>query len=126
MSVGHQSGRVVAVIEIVSPGNKSSTAAFRTIVEKTSHLIEEGVHALIIDLFPPTPSDPEGIHRAIWDEFDDEAHASRPDKSLTVASYDAGLIKTAYVEPIAVGDSLPDMPLFLEPGYYVNVPLEAT
>jgi hypothetical protein len=126
ISVRQGSGQVVAVIEIVSPGNKSSTAAFRTFVEKTSHLIEEGVHALIIDLFPPTSRDPEGIHRAIWDEFDDEAHASPPDKPLTFASYDAGLIKTAYVEPVAVGEILPDMPLFLAPGYYVTVPLEAT
>jgi hypothetical protein len=30
------------------------------------------------------------------------------------------------VEPIAVGDVLIDMPLFLAPGWHVNVPLEAT
>ena len=28
-----------------------------------------------------------------------------------------------YVEPLAVGDPVPDMPLFLDPGHYVNVPL---
>jgi hypothetical protein len=33
---------------------------------------------------------------------------------------------TAYLEPLAVGDILPDMPLFLEPGLYVDVPIEAT
>ncbi len=32
----------------------------------------------------------------------------------------------AYFEPIGVGAALPDMPLFLTPDYYVNVPLEAT
>jgi hypothetical protein len=31
-----------------------------------------------------------------------------------------------FVEPVAVGDVLPDMPLFLEPEFYVPVPLEAT
>ena len=31
-----------------------------------------------------------------------------------------------YIEPLAVGDRLPDMPVFLEPGFYVNVPLERT
>ena len=30
----------------------------------------------------------------------------------------------AYVEPVAVGDVLPDMPIFLQPGYYVPAPLE--
>jgi hypothetical protein len=32
----------------------------------------------------------------------------------------------AYVEPIAVGEVLPDMPLFLRPEFYVPAPLEAT
>ncbi|HEX8202009.1 MAG TPA: hypothetical protein VF590_16155 [Isosphaeraceae bacterium] len=32
----------------------------------------------------------------------------------------------AYVEPVAVGDVLPEMPLFLKPGFYVPAPLEAT
>jgi len=27
---------------------------------------------------------------------------------------------------VAVGDLLPDAPLFLAPGWYVNIPLEAT
>jgi hypothetical protein len=30
----------------------------------------------------------------------------------------------AYVEPAAVGDTLPKMPLFLAPGVHVRVPLE--
>jgi hypothetical protein len=48
------------------------------------------------------------------------------DKPLVVASYDAGSPWVAYVEPIAVGDVLPEMPLFLEPEFYVPAPLEAT
>jgi hypothetical protein len=128
ITVRHGSGRVVAVIEIVSPGNKGSSAACRSFVQRTADLIEQGIHVLVIDLFPPGKRDPQGIHKAIWDELEDERGGSAlpPDKRLTLASYDAGLIKTAYVEPVAVGDVLPDMPLFLEPGYYVNVPLEAT
>jgi hypothetical protein len=31
-----------------------------------------------------------------------------------------------YVEPVAVGDVLPDMPIFLTPERYVPCPLEAT
>ena len=27
---------------------------------------------LVIDLLPPTRRDPQGIHKAIWDEIDDE------------------------------------------------------
>jgi len=32
----------------------------------------------------------------------------------------------AYVDFVAVGDSLADMPVFLKPGLYVPAPLEAT
>ena len=32
----------------------------------------------------------------------------------------------AYIEPVAVGDVLPDMPIFLKPGIHVPAPLEAT
>jgi hypothetical protein len=126
VTVRHRHGRIVAVVEIVSPGNKASTSELRAFVEKTSDLIQQGVHALVIDLFPPTKRDPQGLHKAIWDEFEDEDFTPPADKPLTLASYSAGPVKTAYVEPIAVGDELPDMPLFLEPELYVPVPLEAT
>lgn len=32
----------------------------------------------------------------------------------------------AHIEPVAVGDLLPDMPLFITPDAHVPVPLEAT
>ena len=32
----------------------------------------------------------------------------------------------AYVEPVAIGDELRDMPLFLANDYHVDVPLEST
>src|SRR5207253_97972 len=126
IAVRHRHGHIVAVVEIVSPGNKASTYALRTFVEKTSNLIAEGVHLLVIDLFPPSKRDPQGIHKAIWDEFTDEDFTLPADKPLIVAAYDAGPPLAAYVEPIAVGDLLPDMPLFLKPDYYVPAPLEAT
>ena len=36
-----------------------------------------------------------------------------PDKPLTLAAYQVGPVRTAYIEPVAVGDRFPDMPLFL-------------
>ena len=50
-----------------------------------------------------------------------------PDDPLTLASYRAALdMVEAYVEHFSVGNSLVDMPLFLDAEFYVNVPLEAT
>ena len=126
--VRHRHGEVVAVVEIVSPGNKGSVAEFRASVEKASRLIQQGVHLLVIDLFPPTKRDPQGLHKAIWDEVagDEDDFEWPTDKPLTLASYDAGPPQVAYVEPVAVGESLPNMPLFLRPEFYVPAPLEAT
>ena len=46
--------------------------------------------------------------------------------SFRLVSYSAGYVKRAFIEPVAVADELPPMPLFLEAEVYVPVPLEAT
>ncbi len=128
IAIRHRSGdRVVAMIEIVSPGNKSDRHSFSAFVEKALELLEAGIHLLIIDLFPTTPRDPHGIHAAIWEEVCGEEGFQLPkDKPLTLVSYEAGLEIEAYIEPVAVGQSLADMPLFLRPGRHVRVPLESS
>jgi hypothetical protein len=125
--IRHSSGdRIIALLEIVSPGNKSARHAMRSFVEKAVESLYRGYHLLIVDLFPPGPRDPKGIHAAIWGEFSDDPASLPPDEPLTLAAYSAGPIKRAYVEPTAVGRELIDMPLFLTPETYVNVPLEST
>jgi hypothetical protein len=127
ITIRHPLGRVVCVIEIVSPGNKGSRSALRSFVEKTVELLRQGVHLLIIDLFPPSNRDPQGIHKAIWDEIEEEEPFELPpDKPLTLAAYVADAPKTAYLEFVAVGDPLPDMPAYLDPDSWVPVPLETT
>lgn len=122
----HHLGRIIAIIEIVSPGNKDRTTALRDFVQKTVEFLESGIHVLVIDLFPPTPRDPLGIHKLIWDEFEEEDFQFPPGKNRILASYEAGDDWVAYVEPIAVGDELPDMPLILSRDLHVMVPLAAT
>jgi hypothetical protein len=126
VTIRHRHGQIIAVIEIVSPGNKASNTALRTFVEKACDLLVQGVHLLVIDLFPPTKRDPQGVHGAIWDELGGDDFALPADKPLTLAAYDAGPPQVAYVEPIAVGEPLAEMPIFLRPEYYVPAPLEAT
>ena len=126
IAVRHRHGQVVAVLEIVSPGNKASRNELRTFVEKSAALIAQGVHLLVIDLFPPSKRDPQGIHKAIWDQFVEEDFELPADQRLTLAAYDAGPPPSAYVEFVAVGEALPDMPIFLKPEFYVPAPLEET
>jgi hypothetical protein len=118
--------RVVSVIEVVSPGNKVSRSALRAFAEKAAGLLYQGVNVLVIDLFPPTRRDPHGIHKVIWDEVHEEPFELPRDKPLTLASYSAAPPTTAYVEPVAVGDAMPDCPAFLDARNYVPVPLEQT
>ncbi len=80
IAIRHVSGdRMVALLEIVSPGNKSSRNAMQAFVAKACEFLEHRIHMLIVD-----------------------------------------------IEPIAVGDELPEMPLFVEPESHILVPLERT
>jgi hypothetical protein len=129
--IRHRLGEVVCVLEIVSPGNKSGRAALRAFVEKTVEFLRQGVNLLVIDLLPPTPRDPQGMHKTVWDEVEEEPYEPPPGKPLTLAAYVAGDLftgveTTAYVEPVGVGDALPDMPAYLDRTVHVPVPLEAT
>jgi hypothetical protein len=89
--------------------------------------LEAGIHVLLIDLLPPTPRDRCGLHAAVWRWFDTAVYQSPADRPLTLVSYAwDGEEPQAYLEPVAVGRPLIDMPLFLTAQRYVNVPLEAT
>ena len=125
--IRHISGdELVAMIEIISPGNKHGPLAVQHFVQKGVAALIQGIHLLILDLFPPGPADPQGLHGELWSQFNDEPFALPPDKRLTLAAYAASALPVAYIEPIAVGQELPEMPLFLTSQRYINVPLEAT
>ncbi len=119
----HASGdRVVAFLDIVSPGNKRIQLAVRQLLDKLASALEQGRHLLVIDLHPPGRHDPDGLHAALWGT----TPGVTSEQPLSLAAYRADTCPTAYFEPIAVGNVLPDMPLFLTPDRYVNVPLETT
>lgn len=98
VAVRNRPREVVAVVEIISPGDKGARHASPADIDNLFDMIPKGVHLLVIDLFPP----------------------------MTVAAHRVTAPRTAYVEPIAVGDELPDLPLFLAPGEYVPAPLSAS
>ena len=127
VAVRHVSGdRLVAIVEIVSPGNKSSQAVYRKFVDKAVELLSQDIHLLILDLIPPTRRNPNGIHGAIWEALTDEEYKAPPGKPLTLAAYEAEMGVRAFVEPVSVGDTLLEMPLFLKAGGHVPVALEST
>ena len=127
IAVRHVSGdRTVAVLEIVSPGNKGAEYPLETFLRKARDFLDRRVHLLIIDPFPPGPRDPDGVHPLIWREFSPEPFHLPEETPLTLVAYEAGEPARAYVETAAVGGVLPDMPLFIARDRHVLVPLEET
>lgn len=116
--------RVVAIIEVVSPGNKASDRALTAFADKVIDLLAKGVHLLILDVHPPTPRDPRGIHSVISEELAGEEFHPPDGEPLTAVAYEASRPPRAYIEPLRVGGPLPDMPVFLRPGLHVSLPLE--
>ena len=126
------SKRVVAILELVSRGNKDRRDSVTDFAIKVADFLRLEIHAVVIDVLPPGKSDPGGPHPEIWAQLEPEDEASEPgeppppNRPLTFAGYRAGRETVAFLRYAAVGDALPDAPLFLDGGAFVEVPLEAT
>ena len=116
--------RIVAMIEVLSAGNKSSRHAIRSFLDKAVAALDGGVHLLLVDVHPPGPRDPNGIHGALMNEIGTEEYVLGSQHPLTVVAYVGGAVVDAFVAHFAVGGPIPQMPLFLTRENYVRVPLE--
>jgi len=120
---GHQ---IVALIEILSRANKASRAELDGLLRKTQSALRQGIHILLMDLHPPGRLDPHGVHGELWAALGQAPSPLPQGTPLLAVSYEAGDEVTAYLEPFAVDQPLPQMPLFLASGRYVTVPFEET
>ena len=129
MAIRHISGhRLVALLEIVSPANKDRQQSVDDFAAKAVDALDAGVHLVVVDLFPPGPYDPQGMPAAVRRRLagSDAADPLPAGEPLTLASYVAGPGVDIYLEHLAPGGVLPEMPLFLNFERYVNLPLEST
>jgi hypothetical protein len=118
--------RVIALIEVVSRGNKSSEYALERFVEKVCTALWQGIHVVVLDLHPPGTWDPRGLHHAIWQATAGQPFEPPAEKDRTLAAYRGGVGLAAFVQPSAVHDVLASMPLFLSQENYVPLPSEET
>ena len=129
LTIRHVSGhRAVAILEIVSPSNKDRREHVHDFAEKAVSALDHGVNVLVVDLFPPGPHDPHGMHGVIRPMLDlsDEPYDLPEDEPLTLASYAVGNGVEIFLEHLAPGAALAKMPLFLSSERYINAPLEST
>ncbi len=125
--IRHATGdRIVALVEIVSPANKHNRDVIESFVDKILQALRQGIHVLVIDPFPPTRHDPQGIHGLLWEELGEPRFDLPVGRNRTLVSYCAKMPIMAYVEPTGVGLELTEMPMFLTRSHYIRMPLEAT
>ena len=115
--------RPVALVEIASPGNKDRRASVEDFVDKCVGAMNEGLHLIVIDLFPPRRNDPGGLACVVADHVGIalELPENRP---LAAVSFRVAGRLRAYAEPLAAGVAMPTLPLFYDPEWYVNLPLQ--
>jgi hypothetical protein len=116
--------RIVALIEILSPGNKDRQLHLDLFAEKVVTALQSGIHVLVVDVHPPSEWDPDGIHGAIWDLVSTSDFRLPLERQRTAVAYLADRMPEAFVEPFAIGERLPKMPLFLTLDWYISVELE--
>lgn len=119
------SDRIVAMIEVLSAGNKSSRHALRAFLNKAIAALDGGINLLFVDVHPPGPRDPQGIHGALMSEIDSGDFQLPAGRPLTAGAYVGGPVVEAFAVHFAVGEAIPPMPLFLSREHYVHVPLES-
>jgi Protein of unknown function (DUF4058) len=117
---------IVALLEIVSPGNKDRALSVEDFVLKIDTVLSRGIHVVVVDLFPPGKFDPRGIHGEIWSSYASQEYDPPAEQPLTLSSYLADHEVAAYVNHLNFDDPLPEMPLFLDEETYIYVPLETT
>ncbi|MCU0728456.1 MAG: DUF4058 family protein [Planctomycetes bacterium] len=123
-----QGDRVVAVIEIVSSGNKTSRSRVEQFVGKSVTLLEKGIHLVVLDLQAPTPLVPRGLHAMISSQLGHEPSAAPAERPLSAVSYqvlETGTLRAHFV-PLKVADRLPELAVFLGAHDFVRLPLEMT
>jgi hypothetical protein len=118
--------RVIALIEIVSHGNKSTEFAVERFVHEVATAMMNGIHVAVIDLQKPGKWNPRGMHDVIWRAIGEDGFEPPPEKPFTLASYTGSPDLTCYVKSATIGDCLFPLPLFLDAEHYVHLPLEET
>ena len=125
--IKHQLGQVVAVIEIVSPGNKNRPASTAIFCCESRGASSPGCSSpgrRFVSSFAARP--PRESTKPSGTRFSRNPSNFPPTSRSRLPPTVPACPHTAYVEPVAVGDPLPSLPIFLDPGTYVPAPLEET
>jgi hypothetical protein len=123
------SGTPVGAVELVSPGNKNRPEARRAFAAKCSSYLQAGVGLAIVDIVTNPLAN---LHDKLVDLLEIGDGFKMPSSpSIYATAYhplrrgDADAIDV-WLHPLAVGEPLPTIPLFLRAGPCLPLELEAT
>jgi hypothetical protein len=120
---------LVAAIELVSPGNKDRTETRRAFVAKCSSYLQLGIGLVVVDVVTERLAN---LHDELMSLMEQPERFAFPGgASLYVVAYrparrEAGDQIDCWPHPLAVGQSLPTVPLALCGGPTLPLDLEAT
>ena len=119
--------RLVAAIELVSPGNKNRPQARRIFAAKCASYLAHGIHVIIIDV---VTSRTANLHNALLVLMEVASFRMPAESRLYATAYRA--VRREAREEIDVwptllnlGDPLPTLPLYVAADFVVNVDFEA-
>jgi len=120
--------RVIGAIELVSPRNKDRGQAREGFVAKCLDYLASGASLLIVDAVTDRHAN---LHTELAQRIGVPAALELPDGALYAASYRPVIRQgkpqlDVWVNPFAIGDVLPTMPLRLLGDHFVPVELEVT
>lgn len=121
-----QGQRLVAAIEIASPANKDRPEHRRAFVTKVAALLQKDVCVSVIDLVTVRQS---SLYAELLDHIDrvDPKLGPTPANlyAVTIRSREPSLLDIWYY-PMAIGQPLPTLPIWLTPELRVLLPLESS
>jgi hypothetical protein len=121
--------RLVAVIELISPGNKDRAETRRAFAAKCVAYLQRGIGLLIVDIVTLRGGN---LHQEVLELLGQAEDSVLPaDTELYAVAYRPARRKETnqldlWPVPLALGQSLPLLPLALRGTFFVPVDLEAT
>jgi hypothetical protein len=120
---------LVAAVEIVSPGNKDRKASRRAFVTKCAALLQQGVCVSIVDIVTTRKFN---LYSELLDHIgqSDPAFSPNPPAIYAVTCRTRNVDNVGRLEswayPLAIGQPLPDLPIWLSEDLNVTLELEAS
>jgi Protein of unknown function (DUF4058) len=120
-----QSTKLIGAIEIVSPANKDRLSQREVFVTKCQSYLEQGVGLIVVDIVTTRK---QSLHTQLMKQIGSQPQTSASD--LYAAAYRSIVTESPQVEiwfeNLAIGQSLPTLPLWLKEGGCFPVDLAQT